>query len=98
MRRIIINNNGDQYGCGEYIKPDDYNDDIVHQDGDHEGDIIHPNPIPFHDIDKKKMKMMALIKQMKMINQLMVMKMINETMVMKMIKKLATSGRPAGSN
>ena len=34
-------------------------------------------------------KMMALVKQMKMINQL---------MVMKMIKKLATSGRPAGSN
>ena len=32
---------------------------------------------------------MALVKQMKMINQL---------MVMKMIKKLATSGRPAGSN
>ena len=35
------------------------------------------------------MKMLALVKQMKM---------INETVVMKMIKKLATSGRPAGSN
>ena len=86
MRRIVINNNGDQYGCGGYIKHDDYNDDIVHQNGDHEGDIVIPTMFKTMTLIKK---MMALIKQMKMINKL---------MVMKMIKKLATISRPAGSN
>ena len=83
-----MNNNDDQYGCGGYIKHDDYNDDIVHQNGDHENDIVTPTMIKTMALIKK-MKMIALVKQMKMINQL---------MVMKMIKKLATSGRPAGSN
>ena len=86
MRKIVINNDGDQYGCGEYIKRDDYNEDIVHQEGDHEGDIVIPTMFKTMALIKK---MMALIKQMTMIKQL---------MVMKMIKKLATSGRPAGSN
>ena len=95
MRRIVIDNNGDQYGCGGYIKHDDHNNDIVHQDGDHEGDIVIPTMFKTMALMKK---MVALIKKMTMINETMVMTMIHETMVMTMIKKLATSGRPAGSN